>query len=127
MSGLVGSYTIKPLSPETWEAFAGLAERHNGVWTPPTTAPKARTTRSCTSQSPGLTYNTPRSTDDLVSRSSCPERQEHRPRRGILEQGPRVRRSAGQPSIPRPEERPRPSPPHRRDRPHPPRPLGRPH
>jgi len=25
-------YTIKPLGPDTWEAFAQLAERHNGVW-----------------------------------------------------------------------------------------------
>ena len=24
--------TVRPLSPETWDAFAGLAERHNGVW-----------------------------------------------------------------------------------------------
>src|SRR5436189_77132 len=22
----------RPLTPETWDAFAGLAERHNGVW-----------------------------------------------------------------------------------------------
>lgn len=28
----VGGYTIKPLGPDTWEAFAQLAERHNGVW-----------------------------------------------------------------------------------------------
>jgi GNAT superfamily N-acetyltransferase len=28
----VGEYTIKPLGPDTWEAFAQLAERHNGVW-----------------------------------------------------------------------------------------------
>ena len=28
----VGEYTIKPLGPDTWEAFALLAERHNGVW-----------------------------------------------------------------------------------------------
>jgi GNAT superfamily N-acetyltransferase len=27
-----GSYTIKPLGPETWDAFARLAEKHNGVW-----------------------------------------------------------------------------------------------
>src|SRR5260370_39496156 len=26
------SYVVKPLGPDTWEAFAGLAERHNGVW-----------------------------------------------------------------------------------------------
>jgi hypothetical protein len=25
-------YTIKPLGPDTWDAFADLAERHNGVW-----------------------------------------------------------------------------------------------
>lgn len=25
-------YTIKPLGPDTWDAFARLAERHNGVW-----------------------------------------------------------------------------------------------
>jgi hypothetical protein len=25
-------YTIKSLGPETWDAFAQLAERHNGVW-----------------------------------------------------------------------------------------------
>jgi hypothetical protein len=25
-------YTIKPLGPDTWPAFAQLAERHNGVW-----------------------------------------------------------------------------------------------
>ncbi|MFC1405650.1 MULTISPECIES: GNAT family N-acetyltransferase [Streptacidiphilus] len=25
-------FTIKPLGPETWDLFAGLAERHNGVW-----------------------------------------------------------------------------------------------
>ena len=24
--------TVRPLTPETWDAFAGLAERHNGVW-----------------------------------------------------------------------------------------------
>jgi GNAT superfamily N-acetyltransferase len=27
-----GNYTIKPLSAETWEAYAALAEKHNGVW-----------------------------------------------------------------------------------------------
>jgi GNAT superfamily N-acetyltransferase len=26
------AYTIKGLGPDTWDAFAGLAERHNGVW-----------------------------------------------------------------------------------------------
>jgi GNAT superfamily N-acetyltransferase len=25
-------YTIRPLSPDTWDGFAGLAERHNGCW-----------------------------------------------------------------------------------------------
>jgi GNAT superfamily N-acetyltransferase len=28
----IGGYTIRPLGPATWEAFAQLAERHNGVW-----------------------------------------------------------------------------------------------
>lgn len=28
----VDGYRIEPLSPTTWDAFAGLAERHNGVW-----------------------------------------------------------------------------------------------
>ncbi len=28
----VREYTIKPLGADTWDAFAGLAERHNGVW-----------------------------------------------------------------------------------------------
>jgi GNAT superfamily N-acetyltransferase len=28
----VDSYRIEPLSPQTWDAFADLAERHNGVW-----------------------------------------------------------------------------------------------
>jgi GNAT superfamily N-acetyltransferase len=28
----VDSYRVEPLSPRTWEAFAALAERHNGVW-----------------------------------------------------------------------------------------------
>lgn len=27
-----GKYRIEPLGPRTWDAFAGLAERHNGVW-----------------------------------------------------------------------------------------------
>jgi hypothetical protein len=27
-----GTYTIKALGPDTWDAFAALAERHNGVW-----------------------------------------------------------------------------------------------
>src|SRR3954449_12436495 len=25
-------YTIRPLSVQTWEAYAALAEKHNGVW-----------------------------------------------------------------------------------------------
>jgi hypothetical protein len=28
----VNEYTVKPLGPGTWNAFAALAERHNGVW-----------------------------------------------------------------------------------------------
>lgn len=28
----VDGYRILPLSPSTWDAYAGLAERHNGVW-----------------------------------------------------------------------------------------------
>ena len=28
----VDGYRIEPLSGQTWEAFAALAERHNGVW-----------------------------------------------------------------------------------------------
>jgi GNAT superfamily N-acetyltransferase len=28
----VDGYQVKALGPETWEAFADLAERHNGVW-----------------------------------------------------------------------------------------------
>ena len=28
----VGPLTIRPLTPETWDAFADLVERHNGVW-----------------------------------------------------------------------------------------------
>lgn len=27
-----GELTVRPLTPETWDAFAGLAERHNGVF-----------------------------------------------------------------------------------------------
>jgi GNAT superfamily N-acetyltransferase len=27
-----GELTVRPLAPDTWEAFADLAERHNGVW-----------------------------------------------------------------------------------------------
>ena len=29
---MAGEYTIRPLAPDTWDAFADLAERHNGVW-----------------------------------------------------------------------------------------------
>jgi GNAT superfamily N-acetyltransferase len=29
---IVSEYTIKPLGADTWDAFAALAERHNGVW-----------------------------------------------------------------------------------------------
>jgi hypothetical protein len=25
-------YTVKPLGPDTWDAFAAFVERHNGVW-----------------------------------------------------------------------------------------------
>ena len=28
----MSDYTVKPLGPDTWDAFAGLADRHNGVW-----------------------------------------------------------------------------------------------
>jgi GNAT superfamily N-acetyltransferase len=28
----MSTYTVRPLGPETWDAFAALAERHNGVW-----------------------------------------------------------------------------------------------
>jgi ribosomal protein S18 acetylase RimI-like enzyme len=28
----VDTYTVKPLGPDTWDDFAALAERHNGVW-----------------------------------------------------------------------------------------------
>jgi GNAT superfamily N-acetyltransferase len=28
----MSEYTVRPLGPDTWEAFASLAERHNGVW-----------------------------------------------------------------------------------------------
>jgi GNAT superfamily N-acetyltransferase len=27
-----GAYTVRGLGPDTWDAYAGLAERHNGVW-----------------------------------------------------------------------------------------------
>src|SRR6476660_9004574 len=29
---VVNEYTITPLDADTWDAFADLAERHNGVW-----------------------------------------------------------------------------------------------
>lgn len=29
---MVDGFRIEPLSPVTWDAFAALAERHNGVW-----------------------------------------------------------------------------------------------
>ena len=29
---LMSEFTVAPLSSDTWDAFAGLAERHNGVW-----------------------------------------------------------------------------------------------
>lgn len=32
MAVSVDSYRIEPLGPQTWDAFADLAERHNGVW-----------------------------------------------------------------------------------------------
>ena len=28
----MSEYTIRPLGPETWGAFAALAAKHNGVW-----------------------------------------------------------------------------------------------
>jgi hypothetical protein len=28
----MNNYVVKPLGPDTWDAFARLAERHNGVW-----------------------------------------------------------------------------------------------
>jgi GNAT superfamily N-acetyltransferase len=28
----VAEYTVKPLGPDTWDAFSRLVERHNGVW-----------------------------------------------------------------------------------------------
>jgi len=28
----MGDFEIKPLTPATWEAFAPLAQKHNGVW-----------------------------------------------------------------------------------------------
>lgn len=28
----MGNYTVRPLGPATWDAFAALAEKHNGVW-----------------------------------------------------------------------------------------------
>lgn len=29
---MIEGYRIEPLTPQTWDAFAALAERHNGVW-----------------------------------------------------------------------------------------------
>jgi GNAT superfamily N-acetyltransferase len=29
---VMGTYTVRALGPDTWDAFAALAERHNGVW-----------------------------------------------------------------------------------------------
>ena len=28
----MGAYTIRALGPDTWHAFAALAEKHHGVW-----------------------------------------------------------------------------------------------
>jgi GNAT superfamily N-acetyltransferase len=28
----VAEYTVRPLGPDTWDAFARLVEKHNGVW-----------------------------------------------------------------------------------------------
>jgi hypothetical protein len=28
----MSEYSIRPLGAETWDAFARLAENHNGVW-----------------------------------------------------------------------------------------------
>lgn len=28
----MAEFTVRPLGPDTWDAFAQLAERHNGVW-----------------------------------------------------------------------------------------------
>src|SRR6476660_9809004 len=28
----MGTYTIRALDPDTWDAFAALAEKHHGVW-----------------------------------------------------------------------------------------------
>lgn len=30
--GAMGEYTIEPLGPNTWDVFAELVEKHNGVW-----------------------------------------------------------------------------------------------
>jgi GNAT superfamily N-acetyltransferase len=29
---LVSDFSVRPLNPDTWDAFAGLAERYNGLW-----------------------------------------------------------------------------------------------
>jgi hypothetical protein len=31
-AGDVAEHTIRPLRPDTWDAFARLVEKHNGVW-----------------------------------------------------------------------------------------------
>lgn len=31
---LVGDFSVRPLAADTWGAFAGLAERYNGLWNP---------------------------------------------------------------------------------------------
>jgi hypothetical protein len=28
----MSDYTVRALAPDTWDPFAALAERHNGVW-----------------------------------------------------------------------------------------------
>jgi len=28
----VSEYVVRPLEPDTWDGFAGLAERHNGLF-----------------------------------------------------------------------------------------------
>jgi GNAT superfamily N-acetyltransferase len=57
----MGSYTIRPLGPGTWDAFAALAERHHGCWCAVHGSCWAegsgcwcmRFQRSCTSKRPG--------------------------------------------------------------------------
>jgi hypothetical protein len=31
-AAVTDEYTIRPLTTETWDAFAALVEKHNGVW-----------------------------------------------------------------------------------------------